>query len=76
MGPFDVRVDGNRAVAIGYATVFARQGEARVVWRQSFGKWELTRIAGRWLIARRISRSLGHAGAPAIAAEATGGAAG
>jgi ketosteroid isomerase-like protein len=70
MGPFDVRTDGDHAVAIGYATVFAKQGEARTVWRQSFGKWELSRVDGEWLIARRISRSLGHAEAPAIAAEA------
>ncbi len=70
MGPFDVRLDGDRAVAIGYATVFAKQDGQRQVWRQSFGRWELARLDGRWLIARRIARSIGHADSPDIAAAA------
>ena len=70
MGPFDVTVDGDRAVATGYATVFIREGETRIPWRQSFGRWELARRDGRWQIARRISRSLGHAEASEIVAPA------
>lgn len=70
MGPFDVRVDGDRAVAIGYATVFIAGAEQRQVWRQSFGRWELARLDGRWLVSRRFSRSLGHAQAPELVAEA------
>lgn len=70
MGPFDIRVDGDLALAIGYATVFTKGEESRQVWRQSFGRWELVRSDGRWLIARRVSRSVGHAEAPGIAVEA------
>ncbi len=72
MGPFDISVDGDRATAIGYATVFTKGDERRQVWRQSFGRWDLVRDDGRWLIARRIARSLGHVDAPGVAAPALG----
>jgi ketosteroid isomerase-like protein len=51
MGPFDVRVDGDDAVAVGYATTYARtgpggtDGEVRV-WRQAVNRWELRREPG------------------------------
>lgn len=53
MGPFDVQVDGDDAVAVGYATTYARvgsedggpDGEVRV-WRQAVNRWELRREPG------------------------------
>lgn len=59
MGPFAIEVDGDRAVATGYATVYVRaDGETRV-WRQSFGRWQLERRDGQWQIVRRTSRAVG-----------------
>ncbi len=60
MGPFVVEVDGSRATATGYATIFLRvEGRNQVV-RQSFGRWELAKRDGRWEVTRRISRSVGR----------------
>jgi len=60
MGPYVVEVEGDRAVATGYATVFTLQEGRQQVWRQSFGRFDLERREGRWQITRRSSRSLGH----------------
>ena len=60
MGPFTVALNGTTAVATGYATVFVRDDGKPGVWRQSFGRWELEKQDGRWLIVRRVSRSVGH----------------
>ena len=60
MGPFTVALNGTSAVATGYATVFVRRDGKPGVWRQSFGRWELEKREGRWLIVRRVSRSVGH----------------
>lgn len=59
MGPFTIRVDGDVAVAVGYATTFTRaDGEIRV-WRQSVNRWDCERDAELgWRIARRDSRTL------------------
>jgi ketosteroid isomerase-like protein len=60
MGPFVVAVDGARAVATGYATIFLRsEGRSQVI-RQSFGRWELAKHHGEWTITRRVSRSVGR----------------
>jgi uncharacterized protein (TIGR02246 family) len=66
MGPFAVKLDGDRAVATGYATVFTREDGRQQVWRQSYGRWELVRRDGRWQVLKRMSRSLGHAEAQAL----------
>jgi hypothetical protein len=61
MGPFVVSVREDRAVATGYATVLVRtEGRSEVV-RQSFGRWELRKVDGRWSITRRFARSAGRA---------------
>jgi uncharacterized protein (TIGR02246 family) len=60
MGPFTVKLDGERAVATGYATVYVRENEQVRVWRQSYGRWELVKRDGRWQILRRTSRSVGR----------------
>lgn len=63
MGPFDVRVDGESAVAVGYATTFVRSSGSLQVWRQAVNRWELSCVDGRWRIRRRESVSLDDAGA-------------
>lgn len=60
MGPFSVRVDEDRAVATGYATVFLKVDGVSRVWRQSFGRWELERREGRWQVTRRTSLGIGR----------------
>jgi hypothetical protein len=58
MGPFEIRVDGDTAVAVGYATTFTRTDGEIGVWRQSVNRWNLERRLDTWVIARRESRSL------------------
>jgi ketosteroid isomerase-like protein len=66
MGPFLVDIEGDRAVATGYATVFVKEEETTKVWRQSFGRWELARRGEGWEITRRTSRSVGRDDAAAL----------
>jgi uncharacterized protein (TIGR02246 family) len=61
MGPFTVELAGDRAVATGYATVFVVTDGQRRVWRQSLGRWELSRTAGGWRVDRRESWARGEA---------------
>ncbi len=80
MGPFTVAVRGDTATATGYATVYVadddgggdggadgRMASRRPVWRQSLSRWELTRTAGSWRVARRTSWAIGRAEGQAIA---------
>ena len=60
LGPTLVHVDGDRAVATGYSRVYLRQGEGIEVFRVSFNRYELVRRDGRWQIAHRTTRLLGH----------------
>jgi uncharacterized protein (TIGR02246 family) len=66
MGPFEVQLDCERAVATGYATVFLRKDGEVGVWRQSYGRWELVKRDGRWQVAKRTSRSTGRDDAQAL----------
>ncbi|HQV57724.1 MAG TPA: nuclear transport factor 2 family protein [Ilumatobacteraceae bacterium] len=66
MGPFVVDVDGDHAVATGYATVYVLTDGTRQVWRQAAGRWTLQRIAGRWRVVLRESRALGSGAAQAM----------
>jgi uncharacterized protein (TIGR02246 family) len=66
MGPFVIQVDGPRAVATGYQTVFLDRDAQTRVWRQSYGRWELEKRDGRWQILRRTSRRVGHAEAQGL----------
>ena len=71
MGPFRIDViDADHAVAIGYQTVYVREGKRpegqSQVWRQSFGRWELLRTGDRWEIARRQSRAVSNPGVKEI----------
>lgn len=60
IGPAVVRVDGDRASATAYSRIYKRDGEAFGLWRVSFNRFELERRGGRWQIARRTTRLLGH----------------
>jgi len=66
IGPAVVRVDGNRAVALGYSRVYLQSADGIGVYRVSTNRWELERRDGAWLIARRLTRLLGHREATAI----------
>ena len=66
IGPAVVQVDGDRAVALGYSRVYLRSEKGVGVYRVSLNRWELERREPGWLIARRVTRLLGHAEALAI----------
>ena len=63
MGPFSVRIDGDRATATGYGTVYLHDDDGFRIWRVSAGRWELERRDGRWEVARRWTRAIGSASA-------------
>ena len=69
IGPAVVRLDGDRAVALGYSRVYLRSDDDIGIYRVSLNRWELERSHGTWLIARRLTRLLGHAEAKAIFAD-------
>lgn len=60
IGPAVVTVDGDRAVATAYSRIYKRDGDTIDLWRLSFNRFELERRDGRWRIARRTTRMLGH----------------
>jgi uncharacterized protein (TIGR02246 family) len=66
IGPAVVRVDGDGAVALGYSRVYLQSGQDIGIYRVSLNRWELERRDGEWLIARRLTRLLGHAEATAV----------
>jgi hypothetical protein len=71
LGPFLVEVDGSKATATGYGTVYVKNGDQVSIWRQGFGKWVLVKgDDGQWRIWRRLSRTAGEADARAIFAQA------
>lgn len=75
IGPAVVRVDGDRATAVGYSRVYLRDaGGAHIgIYRVSLNRWELGRQAdGGWLIARRVTRLLGHDEALALLRDGLG----
>jgi hypothetical protein len=60
IGPAVVRVDGDHATAIGYSRVYLRGDDGIAIYRVSTNRWELERVGSAWLIARRVTRILGH----------------
>ena len=58
MGPFSVRIDGDRATATGYGRVYLHTEEGFRIWRVSAGRWELQRRDGRWEVTRRWTRAM------------------
>src|SRR5262245_58057526 len=69
IGPAVVRIDGDRAVALGYSRVYLQSDAGTAIYRVSVNRWQLERRAGAWLIAHRLTRVLGHAEATAVLAE-------
>jgi uncharacterized protein (TIGR02246 family) len=65
IGPAVVRIEGERAVALGYSRVYLQSDHGTAIYRVSMNRWELERRDGAWLIARRVTRVLGHAEATA-----------
>jgi len=72
IGPAVVHVDGDRATALGYSRVYLRGDDGIAIYRVSMNRWELERRHGMWLIARRLTRLLGHDEAAAIFADGLG----
>lgn len=66
IGPLSIEVDGDHAVAVGYACVVVRGDEAFTIWREGCNRWELERRADGWQIARRQSFAVGTPGAQDI----------
>jgi|SRR6185369_3727267 len=60
IGPAVVEIEGDRAVALGYSRVYLEEHGAFGIYRVSLNRWELERRDGAWLIARRVTRILGH----------------
>jgi len=60
MGPYVVRIDGDRATASGYATIFVRRDGEVTIWRQSYQCWQLVKRDNRWQVVNRVSRSTGR----------------
>ncbi len=57
LSPHHVRLDGSKAVATGYSTVFRKKGEVYEAWRVSANRWQLARQPdGSWLVDLRINR--------------------
>ena len=50
-----VRVDGDRAIATGYAQLFVKDGAVHAAIRTVAARWELRRTAEGWRISRRIN---------------------
>ena len=66
IGPLSIEVDGDHAVAVGYACVVVRDGDTLQIWREGCNRWELERRADEWQIARRQSFAVGTPGAQDI----------
>jgi len=61
VGPVDVQVQGDVATATGYSRVYLKRDEENLLWRLSYNRFQLRREAdGRWRIARRVTRLVGH----------------
>jgi len=68
IGPVAIEVDGDHAIATGYATVVRRTGDDFAIWREGCGRWDLERRDGEWRISHRTSIAIGSAAAQALLA--------
>jgi uncharacterized protein (TIGR02246 family) len=59
IGPLAVRLDGDDAVATGYACVVVQEDDGPRVWRQGCNRWTLRRTPDGWRIARRETVAVG-----------------
>lgn len=69
IGPAVVRVEGDRATAVGYSRIYLRHEGEVTLFRLGCNRWELERSTDGWQISRRITRALGSAEAQAVLAE-------
>jgi hypothetical protein len=53
-----IKVDGDRATAVGYSFVILKEGERWVVWRAAINQWSLVRTPAGWRIEERFNRTL------------------
>jgi uncharacterized protein (TIGR02246 family) len=60
IGPAVVDVQGDRATAVGYSRVYLADQGAVGIYRVSTNRWRLERREGRWTVAERTTRRLGH----------------
>lgn len=58
LGPVHIRIEGERAEAVGHSCVFRCTGTGFEVHRVSANRWELRKTEGRWQVERRINRPL------------------
>jgi uncharacterized protein (TIGR02246 family) len=66
IGPAVVKVDGDRAIAVGYSRVYLRGEDGIGIYRVSYNHWTLERRESQWLITYRRTRLLGHEEAVAL----------
>lgn len=59
-GPAIVKIDGDRAVMLGYTRTYYRQERDNRLWRLSYTRLEFERRNGRWQITRRANRLVGR----------------
>ena len=69
IGPAVVRIDGDRATALGYSRVYLKEQDQISVYRISYNCWQLERRDGEWQIVHRRTRLLGHAEAKSVFSE-------
>ncbi len=58
MGTPYIRIEGNRATALAYSTVFRAEGDRFVVWRVAANEWNLVCVDGTWMVELRTNRLL------------------
>ena len=59
-----IRIDGDRAVVLGYSLVLLRDGDGFRTWRASANRWTLRRTDSGWRIAERLNRVLDGSSEP------------
>ena len=60
IGPAVVKLNGDKATATGYTRIYHKEGDNIRLFRLAFNHWEMERHDGRWLIAHRTARMVGH----------------
>lgn len=53
-----IKVDGDKASAVGYSFVILKEGDRWIVWRGAINQWSLVRTPDGWRIEERFNRTL------------------
>ena len=56
LSPHEISIEGNRAVAEGYSTVFRKTDSGFEAWRVSFNRWIFERRDDDWRATLRVNR--------------------